>query len=72
MSIMLGNPECNPKSWTSYDGSCCTVDKPCGIGEGDCDLDSECIGALVCGKDNCGQEFNPQADCCTGSVLNIT
>ena len=28
---------------------CCSTSRPCGLGEGDCDKDSECKGALVCG-----------------------
>lgn len=47
---------------------CCDTDEdgPCGIGEGDCDGDSECSGDLLCGKDNCDQDtFWSSADCCT-------
>lgn len=29
--------------------------QPCGLGDGDCDRDSQCFGNLVCGKDNCAQ-----------------
>jgi len=66
-----GNPQCNPKTWSHYDSSCCTVNNPCWIGEGDCDKDSECMDGLVCGKDNCeaGKGFDAKADCCHADVL---
>ena len=67
----VGNPECNSNTWTDYDRSCCTVNSPCTVGEGDCDSDDQCIGGLKCGKDNCGHDFPPLADCCEGSILNI-
>merc|ERR1719430_2063126 len=55
---------------------CCTPEKPCGLGEGDCDgpLDggdhdghAGCQGDLVCGSNNCqkfGSYFHPKDDCC--------
>lgn len=51
------------KNWT------CCKSGTCGLGEGDCDRDSECWPGLVCGKDNC-VGFNPKwndkdFDCCT-------
>ena len=46
--------------------SCCTIDSPCKIDQGDCDHDAECEEDLVCGNDNCGNEFTwNSADCCT-------
>ena len=46
--------------------------RECGEGEGDCSLDSDCSGSLVCGTDNCLQQFSksgerwgPGDDCCT-------
>ena len=47
---MLLETGCNDPSggW-----SCCTSANQCGIGEGDCDTDSECSGNLKCGTDNC-------------------
>ena len=60
-----GNPKCDPKTMTRYDRECCSVDHPCGFGQGDCDKDSECSDDLVCGKDNCDMAFNnTRADCC--------
>ena len=50
---------------------CCTEHGPCGLGEGDCDKDSECEGDLVCGThgggkgENCGPSFlYDTAECC--------
>ena len=64
------NAKCNPNTWTGYDGSCCTVQSPCAVGEGDCDSNNQCKGDLVCGTDNCGHEFPSTADCCQGSEVN--
>ena len=39
---------------------------------GDCDVDSECYGDLVCGRNNCGEKFpSSDADCCTSSKLTL-
>jgi len=58
------------------DRRCCTPEKPCGLGEGDCDgpLDGGpndghdgCQGDLVCGSNNCrkfGAYYHPKDDCC--------
>lgn len=64
LSLCSGNPQCDTTVGDTS-GNCCTVDHPCGILEGDCDKDSECIGNLVCGKNNCGRESQPNHDCCT-------
>ena len=52
---------------------CCKEDKTCLLGGGDCDNDEQCEGELVCGRDNCRNEFSipgsdwdAKADCCTG------
>ena len=46
---------------------CCTPERPCRIGEGDCDSDDDCGFGLKCGDSNCAQ-FRPdnyaKADCC--------
>ena len=67
----------------STDWSCCAHDDPCHEGGGDCDSDSDCIGSLKCGNNNCRNEFSSDgsnwssaADCCFGMyttlcVLNI-
>ena len=46
--------------------SCCREDNKCGEGEGDCDLDKDCLEGLKCGKDNCkiSAGFRPDYDCC--------
>ena len=51
------------------DWSCCNPSKPCGVGEGDFDKDSDCSGNLECGTNNC-KSFNSAwssigFDCCT-------
>ena len=44
---------------------CCTIENPCKIDQGDCDHDAECEDDLVCGNNNCGDEFSwNSADCC--------
>merc|ERR1712223_1094668 len=56
---------------------CATKTGGCGEGEGDCDNDGECAGALMCGRNSCNSQFNTnfeansdrffpagQADCC--------
>ena len=69
---------CNGQPTTNMD--CCTVDRPCNIGEGDCDYDVHCRGGLLCGHDNCFRDFPVQygfnweifADCCYGNCRNFT
>ena len=45
----------------------CSQEEPCKEGGGDCDDNADCMGSLVCGRNNC-QDFNPlattSADCC--------
>ena len=63
---ILGNPACDPATWSDYDDSCCTSEKPCGIGQGDCDENDQCAEGLVCGKGkgSCGSGFPATANCC--------
>ena len=68
------NQECNTDAnqcrLNSYstDWSKCSQDSPCGPGEGDCDLHSDCEGRLMCGSDNCAG--GPKGmDCCQGSSV---
>ena len=68
---MLLDTACNVPSggW-----SCCTTNNQCGIGEGDCDTDSQCSGSLKCGTDNCDTSlgFPTGYDCCyQGKDTNI-
>ena len=70
LSTFLGNAD-----------RCCQIYNPldqkesrrCGIGEGHCDYDEDCMEGLVCGSCNCpGDEWwNSQgcADCCTYDYL---
>jgi len=48
--------------------SCCTPSRRCGLGEGDCDSNSDCRRGLVCGHDNCrvngADHFDATDDCC--------
>ena len=47
--------------------SCCTETKTCGVGEGDCDTDGECLDGLKCGSNNCKTIFkwgSGSTDCC--------
>ena len=54
---------------------CCNNEYPCGVGEGDCDYDSDCEEGLKCGTNNCKKclgenlgvdcsKFQPDDDCC--------
>jgi len=48
-------------------GRCCTAGSPCIEGEGDCEVDNECSGNLVCGNNNCkafAAFFHEKDDCC--------
>ena len=61
-------------SFTGCDGegnywSCCSSSNPCGVAEGDCDYDDDCLGHLLCGTDNCLSPFSSTADCCYDEEL---
>merc|ERR1712215_239180 len=46
---------------------CCTLQRPCGVGEGGCDGSTGCKGDLVCGINNCkkfGHYYEVKDDCC--------
>ena len=59
------------------DLGCCSFATPCIENEGDCNVDSDCFGPLVCGVDNCLKgrdgrgpivdfhDFGAMDDCCT-------
>ena len=53
---------------SNNDQSCCTSSSPCGLREGDCDLDDECAGDLVCGDNNCAAG-DSNMDCCTSKCI---
>ena len=62
---MLGNPKCNPNTWTEYQDGCCSREEPCGVNEGDCNDDSECFGSLICSRSFCPDtRFHVRASCC--------
>ena len=48
----------------------CTINYPCEENEGDCDDDSQCMGYLECGIDNCPSYlgFSSTTDCCTSGI----
>ena len=56
----------------SINWSCCSSNEPCGVGGGDCDRDSDCLGSFKCGNNNCQADFPgdaswpTSADCCYG------
>ena len=42
------------------------------MGEGDCDDDEDCDGALICGHNNCRNlesHWDNTADCCEGKSM---
>ena len=51
--------------------NCCSngVDGYCGEGEGDCDSDRECAGALECVRNGC--EWGRPYDCCLKPGRNL-
>ena len=52
---------------TAGDKDFCTIDSPCGEGEGDCDSDDECQKNLFCGTDNSCPAylgFDSDVNCC--------
>merc|ERR1712088_208135 len=56
--------------------NCCTAERPCGRNEGDCDSDSDCVGDLMCGANNCldiaenqGKGFDSNDDCCYSPII---
>ena len=62
---LLNAVKCNGETKTK-ESSCCTMDFPCQLGEGDCDVDADCAGHLTCGTDNCDTKFRSTSDCCQG------
>ena len=68
-------PNCNGIPSTNW--VCCTPSNQCNVNEGDCDVDSDCSGSLVCGTNNCqatalpGSNWISSADCCVGRYFQI-
>ena len=60
--FLLLEPKCTAKN---TEWNCCNKDHKCNEYEGDCQLDSDCVGDLVCGSNNCPSDFPDLAyDCC--------
>jgi len=54
---------------------CCTPQNPCPEGEGDCEIDNDCSGELVCGNNNCkqfGSFYHEKDDCCVKPTASVT
>ena len=79
-SLSSAFPQMNIKcsSYPKTDMDCCSFGAPCGVGEGDCDYDTDCHNGLRCGKDNCYYDFPSHdirtnwdilADCCYGKSI---
>ena len=67
------NSGCNGIPRTDY--SCCSPTNTCDYGQGNCHYgsDTECTGALICGRSNCLAEYSSadsdwtsDANCCKG------
>ena len=54
----VGYDTCNSASCcgATAGGTCCTSSNKCNVGEGDCDHDSDCVGDLICGANNCAKD----------------
>ena len=51
---------------------CCSSSNQCDLNQGDCDSDNDCSGNLICGNDNCQQQFPLDVDCCElGNITKI-
>ena len=57
---------------------CCTSQKKCAVGGGDCDSDTQCSSGLKCGTNNCQKDFSTSgsnwdstADCCEGMLFYL-
>ncbi len=49
----------------------CSPTKPCGVGEGDCDTDKDCVAGLHCEKDVGPQyDYAKGIDVCLGTPMN--
>ena len=56
------NQECGEGASSS--NNCCTPDKPCDVGMGNCNSNEDCVGNLICGDKNCGTGFLKDDNCC--------
>ena len=66
--ILKGNINCaallNNRDEPVFRPDCCSIESPCGLKEGSCKEDGECMSTLVCGKDNCDREEGGKTNCC--------
>eukprot|EP00090_Calanus_glacialis_P043455 TRINITY_DN76939_c0_g1_i1.p1 TRINITY_DN76939_c0_g1~~TRINITY_DN76939_c0_g1_i1.p1 ORF type:complete len:116 (-),score=12.95 TRINITY_DN76939_c0_g1_i1:45-392(-) len=52
----------------------CSQETPCLDGEGNCNDDTQCVGNLLCGKDNCkrlGEFYPDKGNCCVATLYHI-
>ena len=49
--------------------ACCTAENQCGVDEGDCDIDADCAGDLICGTDNCNGWVDCVFDCTSAEAV---
>ena len=56
------NQQCGEGAPSS--NNCCTPDKPCDVGMGNCNGNDDCVGNLICGDKNCGTGFLKDDNCC--------
>ena len=65
---LRGNADCGASLDTMnnpvFKMDCCTLEKPCGLGEGSCNSDGDCMSSLVCGKNNCNKTGGGLVNCC--------
>ena len=52
--------------WTVGSGyyQCCSDSNKCGVAEGNCKKDDDCLGNLLCGEQNCFDPFPDDYNCC--------
>ena len=67
LSIERQRKNCDP---ANNDNKCCHHVK-CGLGEGDCDRDTDCAANLVCGRDNC-RAGDRSMDCCESKTCFVS
>ena len=66
---LRGNKECTAVLDSNDDpvfkSDCCSIEAPCGLGEGSCYENGDCMASLVCGENNCDLEGGGKTNCCT-------
>ena len=69
--VLEGNENCRPLGFigdeSRYSSTCCSAGNKCGLGDGGCISDEDCIGTLVCGSNNCGISGRDDTRCCATS-----